>query len=331
MQHTGVMSSAQVAANAANTISEFVSHEQIRSLSDLHDVLFGSSSAVDDHDSPSSLSSTVVVVLCASAVLCTAETVLSWLRELVTPVESPTQSHSIVLVLCGGIGHSTQLMHEAVRRHPRYNQVADQIHGLPEERILQVIAERFFHLKVHDRNGGPIGQLQGQGLVILVEDASTNCALNAKYTRQLLDSHGLDSPRSFVVAQDPTMCRRTVAAFEHVYADKQDKSPLFASWPTFVPRVAVKETRPTTEPADLVSSLDFVVHGMHDNRKDCLWSMNRFLDLLVGEIPRMRDDESGYGPRGKGSIVHVDIPLHVEDAWKTLGEQLGNTGRTRIA
>jgi hypothetical protein len=36
----------------------------------------------------------------------------------------------------------------------------------------------------------------------------------------------------------------------------------------------------------------------------------------MGEIPRLRDDKEGYGPRGKGFIVHVDIPDEVEEAWR---------------
>ena len=40
------------------------------------------------------------------------------------------------------------------------------------------------------------------------------------------------------------------------------------------------------------------------------------LSLLTGEIRRLRDDEHGYGPRGKGFLPHVDIPEDVMDAWR---------------
>lgn len=46
-----------------------------------------------------------------------------------------------------------------------------------------------------------------------------------------------------------------------------------------------------------------------------LWSPSRFLSLLIGEIPRLRDDEHGYGPKGKDFIPHVDIPEDIEDAY----------------
>jgi hypothetical protein len=53
-----------------------------------------------------------------------------------------------------------------------------------------------------------------------------------------------------------------------------------------------------------------------------LWDTRRFFDLLMGEIPRLRDDENGYGPRGRNFIVHVDIPEEVEIAWARLQKVL---------
>ena len=45
-----------------------------------------------------------------------------------------------------------------------------------------------------------------------------------------------------------------------------------------------------------------------------LWPRERFYSLLMGEIRRLRDDESGYGPKGAGFIPHVDIPADVAAA-----------------
>ena len=41
------------------------------------------------------------------------------------------------------------------------------------------------------------------------------------------------------------------------------------------------------------------IHGM--------WDIDRYVNLLMGEIPRLTDDADGYGPRGKNFIVHEDI------------------------
>lgn len=46
--------------------------------------------------------------------------------------------------------------------------------------------------------------------------------------------------------------------------------------------------------------------------------MERYLSLIAGELPRLRDDETGYGPRGKDFIIHVDIPRDIENAWQVL-------------
>jgi len=46
-----------------------------------------------------------------------------------------------------------------------------------------------------------------------------------------------------------------------------------------------------------------------------MWEMERYISLLMGEIPRLTDNEEGYGPLGKNYIVHVDIPQDVEEAF----------------
>jgi hypothetical protein len=49
-----------------------------------------------------------------------------------------------------------------------------------------------------------------------------------------------------------------------------------------------------------------------------VWGVDRFLSLLLGEIPRLRDAPGGYGPNGSGFIDRVDIPEEVETAWAWL-------------
>ena len=61
------------------------------------------------------------------------------------------------------------------------------------------------------------------------------------------------------------------------------------------------------------------IHGM--------WDMERYLNLLMGEIPRLRDDENGYGPKGKNFIAHVDIPETVQEACERLKAVYGDITR----
>ena len=49
-----------------------------------------------------------------------------------------------------------------------------------------------------------------------------------------------------------------------------------------------------------------------------MWPLERYVELLMSEIPRLRDDAQGYGPRGRGFIAHVDVPAAVEEAFDAL-------------
>ena len=61
------------------------------------------------------------------------------------------------------------------------------------------------------------------------------------------------------------------------------------------------------------------IHGM--------WTIERYVNLLMGEIPRLSDDENGYGPNGKNYIVHVDIPKNVKVAFEELKMVFGSETR----
>lgn len=235
----------------------------------------------------------------------------------------------LVLVLCGGIGHSTELLYRAVAQHPVYREIAIEIQGKPEAYTLQMIAEKWYGLQVQP---SPTDFVPGQsnsgkpqeGLQILVEGRSTNCGANALESRKVLESHGIRSPRSIILVQDPTMSRRTAASFEKAYAGTVDHPPQVICWPTFTPTVSVSTKGENS--ADLSSALEYSDTTLQkgDGR---LWDLNRFLDLLMGEIPRLRDDENGYGPEGKGFIVHVDVPEELEEAWMRLRAVFGTAER----
>ena len=46
--------------------------------------------------------------------------------------------------------------------------------------------------------------------------------------------------------------------------------------------------------------------------------MEKYINLLMGEIPRLCDNEDGYGPKGRNFITSVDIPGEVLDAFNYL-------------
>ena len=181
---------------------------------------------------------------------------------------------------------STPLLWQAVAAHECYRGIP--AHGRPEAHVLRDIAERFWGI---DRSR------------VLVDDASTNCGENATFSRRVLEASGRKA-ETVLIVQDPTMQRRTDATFRHVF---RDTPTAFVSWPTFTPQVALDG-----------EGLRFTTPELPG-----LWPMDRFLSLLLGEIPRLRDDAAGYGPRGKGFIVHVDIPAEVEAAYAHLKLSVG--------
>ena len=76
-------------------------------------------------------------------------------------------------------------------------------------------------------------------------------------------------------------------------------------------RVTVAPAEPLTAPLGLSFE--------HESRG--VWDMERYVSLLMGEIPRLTDDDAGYGPHGAGYIAHVDIPEEVQTAFTLLKEQ----------
>ncbi|KAJ5974552.1 hypothetical protein N7481_011762 [Penicillium waksmanii] len=262
-------------ATDINLLAKFLSDAQLQDLS------------------PASANPVDCIVICASAVLDQATALFA----------SFTLRPSLAkyLVLCGGIGHSTQLLYEAVRCHERYSKIYNEIQGLPEARVLERILDNFF-----DR-----AAITAQGCRIVIEDRSTNCGQNASFTRKVLDDAAVHDMKTCIIVQDPTMMLRTRATFERIYKGGPC-SVLFISCPVLVPRVQV-------------DSNGCLVYSSTVNCAAGLWTQQRFLELILGEIPRLRDDEQGYGPQGRGFIAHVDIPAAVEEAWLRLVNSVGNS------
>ncbi|OCF78917.1 hypothetical protein I204_00861 [Kwoniella mangroviensis CBS 8886] len=224
-----------------------------------------------------------VYVLIGSAILPTAEAVFDHVSDSAYP---------ITLVLAGGIGHSTSLLYDAVSRHPRYSLIASRVQQLPEAQVFKLLMVEFWPDLVDKLNNGT--------LTLLVDDRSANCGGNAIEAKRELDYHGVKPKRLFII-QDPTMNRRTHATFKKVFnEDEVEVLP----W-SFFPKLSLSDD----------GSVAWEVQGQKMNKRE-LWEPARFVSLVLGEIPRIRDDAVGYGPKGAGYITHVDIPEEVEQAWR---------------
>jgi uncharacterized SAM-binding protein YcdF (DUF218 family) len=193
------------------------------------------------------------------------------------------------ILFSGGVGHSTPLLYDAVKATPYASAVLPTGNSPSEAEVLKDYALAL---------GAPPTSL-------LVETASTNCGSNAALSRATLEAAGVPHPHKLLIIQDPTMQRRTHASFEKVYSDAPGAT--LVSWAPIVPTLtATGEVDPQG-----------------------VWEKDRYLALLLGEIPRLKDAPGGYGPKGSGFIAHVDIPEEVIAAHDRLSKALEELKQAR--
>lgn len=156
--------------------------------------------------------------------------------------------------------------------------------GLPEAEIFNRYLEAVYGLKAD-----------------YLETQSTNCGNNITYLLELLKQQGIGF-RSIILCQDATMqCRMDAGLRKYIPDDVT-----IINFAAYQAEVTLKN-----------GQLDYSenIHGM--------WDMDRYVNLLMGEIPRLTDDADGYGPKGKDFIAHVDIPEEVRTAFEELREIYG--------
>ena len=129
-----------------------------------------------------------------------------------------------------------------------------------------------------------------------LECRSTNCGNNITYLLDLLEHEKIDY-QSIIFCQDATMQERMDAGLRK-YLSKEKKIINFAAYHA---EVTVKEEQLTFKQK---------LHGM--------WAMERYISLLMGEIPRLTDNATRYGPKGKNYIAHVEIPTKVRIVFEAL-------------
>lgn len=135
-----------------------------------------------------------------------------------------------------------------------------------------------------------------------LETKSTNCGNNITYLLDLLKDNNI-SFNSIILSQDASMQRRMAAGLKKYVKD----DVTIINYATYCAKVLNQND-------ELVYEEN--IHGM--------WTIERYVNLLMGEIPRLSDDENGYGPNGKNYIAHVDIPEHVKIAFEELKMVFGS-------
>lgn len=185
------------------------------------------------------------------------------------------------IMIVGGIGHSTKDLVENILNDVGYKDI--YVEDKPEADIFKQLIVKW-------------GIIEEEK--IIVENKSTNCGSNALEALNVLRQHK-KMPGSILLIQDPTMQLRSHVSF---LKEWENESTLIISYAPFIP--LLKRTANNNE------YINQDIKG--------LWREDRFIDLIMGEIPRLRDDEQGYGPKGKGFITHVDIPDEVLDSYERL-------------
>ena len=128
-----------------------------------------------------------------------------------------------------------------------------------------------------------------------LEIKSTNCGNNITNLLDLMKNKGIDY-QSIILCQDATMQYRMEATLRK-YLSKDAVVINYAAYRAYL-HDQDKLTYTTR------------IHGM--------WDVDHYINLLMGEIPRLTDDEQGYGPNGKHFLAHVDIPERVVAAFNAL-------------
>ena len=190
------------------------------------------------------------------------------------------------LMIAGGNGHSTEYLRENIRRSDKYGDIA--VDGRCEAEILRDAAVKIAGLDASE---------------VLMETASTNCGNNAEFALRVAQKSGI-RPETIILIQDPVLQQRTHASFLRHWSGEP---ACFLSWAPFVPEVEARD-------------------GILKFKSGCdfrsSWTLERFLSLVMGEIPRLRGDERGYGPRGRGFITRVEIPSPVLESYGRLESRM---------
>lgn len=129
-----------------------------------------------------------------------------------------------------------------------------------------------------------------------IERNSTNCGNNVTYTLNLLQENNVKA-KNIIIIQDATMQYRMEAGFR-----KYDSNINIINYASYKTKVIVKEDKLVFEKNNILG----------------MWDIEKYISLLIGEIPRLYDNKSGYGPNGAGYIAHVDVPEKVLEAFEYL-------------
>ncbi|MDO4170660.1 MAG: ElyC/SanA/YdcF family protein [Lachnospiraceae bacterium] len=206
-----------------------------------------------------------------------------------------------VMVLFGGsILSGGDVLAKAISQHVAKTYVIVGGAGHTTQTLRYKMKEVFPHMAVEDMTEAELFQNYIKWKYDVTADyleyKSTNCGNNITYLLALLDEKKIFY-QSMILVQDACMQYRMEATLRN-YVSKE----------VCIINYAAYQVKVIYDQGKL----------LYDREINGMWEMDRYLSLLMGEIPRLLDDEHGYGPKGKGFIAHVDIPDMVWSAYLDL-------------
>ncbi|WP_053985081.1 YdcF family protein [Niameybacter massiliensis] len=194
------------------------------------------------------------------------------------------------VMIVGGKGHSTTYLWEALKQDKRYTHM--EVENQDESELFKRILVEQYHLPKE---------------ALFIENQSTNCGNNATYAIEKMAAYHLD-PKCILIIQDPTMQMRS-----HLTFMKYLKEVKLISFAPFIPYLKQEGEEYFIEPRS--------ING--------LWDVERFISLVMGEIPRLRNDVNGYGPKGMNFIFPIELPPEIEACYSYVQDYgLQNFGHT---
>lgn len=182
-----------------------------------------------------------------------------------------------VFVLFGGtILEGGNVLAEAIKEQIANTYIIVGGAGHTTETLRQIVQQNFKDIETKNLTEAEIFNMYLKKVYGLqanyLECESTNCGNNITFLLELLQDKEIEC-HSIILAQDATMQYRMAATLQKYVSDKM----MIINYATY--QVHVIE-----EGGKLI----------YKEKPLGMWDIDRYITLLMGEIPRLRDDENGY-------------------------------------
>lgn len=219
------------------------------------------------------------------------------------------KKYDLILVLGNAIAQSALMAYQLYKDgHSHYFMIAGG-RGHTTDILENSIKEVYSLKNIHQQSEAKLFRYiieakYGFDDSIILEERSTNCGENIQFAFQILKEKNIDV-KDVLLVHDPLMQRRIDATARYHRPDIS-----FDNYRCFLPKV---------EYSNSVLEIKNEIWG--------LWSNERYISLLLGEMKRVIDNKEGYGPLGKNYICHVNVPDDILAAYHRILYKYSNYQR----